>query len=248
MRKIEFKSIKRKLIASMVALVVISCVVLAAVSTMSARSTVEGEILGTFDAVGGNSAGQMSLIFQAGLDSANLFATRTPIIDLLETEMKSGVNKEKRDEQNKAIDKANKLTSDAFTNIMIVNLQGEVIACNLPENIGTSYKDNPLFTEGKKGNYVSDPFLNNKKEATIGYSAPVHDADGKEIGVIINTGPMAYLEKIVLDPSGLGSTAKGMIVDINREGPIISHVKGAEDAFLVKKAKIAQIQEGKLNY
>jgi len=208
----------------------------------------ENEMLGTYNGVGLNSAGQMSLILQAGIDNVNLFATRTPIIDLLETETKSGINQEKRTAQNNAIINANKRTSDAFTNIIILNLNGEVISSNAPEDIGKSYKDNPLFTEGLKGNYISEPYLNEKKEATIGYSTQVLDTNSKPIGVIITTSPMEYLEKIILDPAGLGSTAKAALVDNNKDGLIISHLKGDDNAFLNTKVKIDMIQEGKLNY
>ena len=248
MRKIEFKSIKTKLIVSMVALVVISCVVLAVVSTMNARSTVENELKGRFDAVGGNSQGQMTLILQAGLDNVNLFATRPSVINLLETEAKSGVNQELRTSNNGALTIANKRTSDAFTNIVVVNQNGEVISSNIPGNIGKNWKDNPLFTEGLKGNYVSAPYFNDTKGATIGFSTQVLGNENKPIGVVIASGPMSYLENIVLDPSGLESTAKGMLIDENQAGLIISDVQGVDGAFLNKKAKIDNIIVGKLDY
>ncbi len=244
----EFKSIKTKLIVSMVALVLISCIILAAVSAINARSTVENEMLGTYNALGLNSAGQMSLIFQEGLDLVNMMATRPATADLLITEQKSGINQEKRSTSNNGFKNAADRTSDAFKNAMIVNLAGEVISSNLPESIGKSYKDSQLFIEGQKGNFVSTPYLDDNKVPTIGYSTNVLDAENKTIGLIIATTPLESVEKIVLDPSGLGSTAKGMIVDVNQGGLILSHVNGADDAFLNKKAKIDMIQEGKLNY
>lgn len=253
MKKIEFKSIKTKLVVSMVALVVISCVVLAAVSTINARNTVENEISGTFEAVGFNSQAEMTLFLQAGTDNVNLLATRTTIIDLLETEAKSGVNQDKRTSQNAALTAVNQRTSDAFTNIMVVNLNGEVISSNVPGNIGKSWKNNPLFTEGLKGNYFSEPYLNDTQSATIGYSTRVLDSGNTPIGVVIAPGPMAYLESVVLSPSGLGSTAQGMLVDTNQGGLFISNVQGVDgvaDAtgFLTKKINTDQILEGKLNY
>ncbi|HWQ64366.1 MAG TPA: methyl-accepting chemotaxis protein [Methanospirillum sp.] len=248
MKKIEFKSIKTKLIVSMVALVLISCIILAAVSAINARSTMENEMLGTYNAVGLNSAGQMTLILQEGTDLVNMVATRPASIDLLSTEQKSGVNQEKRTTSNTGFKKSVDRTSDAFDNVMLVNLEGEVISSNKPENIGKSYKDSPLFVEGQKGNYISTPYFDDKKVPTLGYATNVADSENKTIGVVLLTTPMESVEKIVLDPSGLGSTGKGMIVDLNQAGLILSHVKGADDAFLNKKAKIDLIQEGKLNY
>jgi methyl-accepting chemotaxis protein len=248
MKKIEFKSIKTKLTVSMVVLVLISCIILAAVSAINARNTMENEMLGTYNAVGLNSAGQVSLIFQEGLDLVNMMATRPATADLLITEQKSGVNQEKRETNNNGFKIAVDRTSDAFANAMIVNPAGEVISSNIPENIGKSYKDNQLFTEGQKGNYISNPYLDDKKVPTIGYSTNVLDSESKTVGVIIATTPMESVEKIVLDPSGLGSTAKGMIVDLSEDGLIISHAKGIDGVFLNKKVKIDMIQEEKLNY
>ncbi|WP_319579506.1 methyl-accepting chemotaxis protein [uncultured Methanospirillum sp.] len=248
MKKIEFKSIKTKLIVSMVALVLVSCIILASVSAINARSTMENEMHGTYNAVGLNSAGQMTLIVQEGVDLVNMVATRPASIDLLSTEQKSGVNQEKRTTSNAGFKTSADRTSDAFGNVMLVNLAGDVISSNLPENIGKSYKDSPLFTEGEKGNYISTPYFDDKKVPTLGYATNVVDSENKTVGVVLVTTPMEAVEKIVLDPSGLGSTGKGMLIDLNQGGLIISHVKGADDVFLNKKAKIDMIQEGKLNY
>ena len=117
MKKIEFKSIKTKLIVSMVALVLVSCIILASVSAINARNTVEGKMLGSYNAVGLNSAGQMTLILQEGLDLVNMVATRPASTDLLTTEQKSGINQEKRTTSNSGFKTSVARTSDAFDNV-----------------------------------------------------------------------------------------------------------------------------------
>ena len=248
MRKIEFRSIKTKLIVSIIAVVMISCLLLAIICTFNARNSVENELHGTIDGIGLNSVSKASLIFQAGEDSAILLATRPTTIDLLLTEMKSGPDSQKRQENLKQLEQTASQTSNIFNLVRIVNLDGVVIVSNEPEYIGEDYKENALFKEGLKGNYIADPYRNTKKEPRLGFSTPIRDSSDKVIGVLVATGPLSYFEEKVLDIQGMGSTAKAMIVDMTRDGLFLTKVKGDDQAFLVKKAKIDNIQEGKLNY
>jgi methyl-accepting chemotaxis protein len=248
MRKIEFTSINTKLIISMVTLVIISCILLASISTLNAKSSLENGIHGTFDAVGTNGVAELTLIFTAGTDMASLVASRDAAVDLLKTEQKSGPDSKKRDAQNTWLKKADTVTSDTFTDVLVMNMQGEVISSNNQENIGVKLSNDPLFTEGIKGNFISYPFKNATGVATIGYSVPVKGNNSEVLGVVAITEPMSSLEKIVLDPTGIGKSGIGTIIDDNKGGLIISSYEGLDDAFLQKNAMISQIELGKLNY
>lgn len=201
MKKIEITSINTKLIISMVTLVAISCILLASISTINAKGAIEHEILGTFDAMGSSGVSELTLIFTAGTDMASLVASRDAAVDLLRTEQKSGPDFKKRDAQSIWLEKADTVTSDTFTDVLVMNMQGEVISSNNKENIGDKLANDPLFTEGQKGNFISYPFNNATGVATIGYSVPVKGNNSEVLGVVAITEPMSSLEKFVLDYS-----------------------------------------------
>jgi methyl-accepting chemotaxis protein len=247
-KQLEFRSIKTKLIVSMIALVLISCIILAAISAIEARNTVETKMHATYTGIGLNAVEQMSLIFQEGKDVVNMVATRPATKELLSLESKSGKNEEKRKSSNAGLKESTDRTSDAFTNVMIVNLAGEVISSDQPDMIGKSYSNTPLFTEGVKGDYISTPYYDDKKVPTIGYSTQALDSENKPIGIIIATTPMKFIEDTVLDGSGLGSTGVSILINESDGGLILNQMKGQNDVFLNKKVKIDMIKPGELNY
>ena len=107
-----------------------------------------------------------------------------------------------------------------YTNVMLANPQGKIVyvlnrntaqledRCHiLPELWQEAFK------EGKKDVYLSDVFRSITKAGQLSayISAPVHNFDGKFVGVIVIEVDMATIFNLVQNSTGMGETGETLI-------------------------------------
>ncbi|MCG6538169.1 MAG: hypothetical protein L7F78_26505, partial [Syntrophales bacterium LBB04] len=172
-RKRVFRSTKNQLIVVMLILVISTGVIATAVSTFHAKADLERQISFTMDAVARDTVDQLQVIFIAGTDNANQLALNPKVIDILETDKRTGIDQQKRLAMVPELDSVVKKTSDMITDIRIVNREGEVVAANHLSVIGKNERTNPLFSRGLENTTIGDPFRNDGDMPFISYAAPV---------------------------------------------------------------------------
>ena len=117
----------------------------------------------------------------------------------------------------------------SYKEIMLVNAQGEVVACSDPalpthQGFNRNQGDQEWFKAALSGNpKVSEvgfaPTLN---ALAIGISSPVKNGAGKVIGALFARVPWAEVEKIVAEGK---EGESGYVFLLNKEGGIIAHPK-----------------------
>lgn len=141
--------------------------------------------------------------------------------------------------------------SNVFYRAKILNIQGDVVATtkDVFNDLGTSRKDKDFFIEGKKGPYITDPYIApDDHTPLITFACPIYAPDSKTevIGVLLihqatdaakNKGEYwgdgVGINRITLDTEGMGNTGETYL--INEEGLILSPTRLSEDVFLKRK-------------
>ena len=123
-----------------------------------------------------------------------------------------------------------------FIHINLMNKQGDVVCSTNKEMTGlTSKSAKKIFSEAKKGIYVSDiHFLQDGKKPTMCIAAPIIKND-ELLGVITARKDLKKLFEILKNRTGLGET--GEIYLVNKDFYMISPSRFKEDVILKQKVE-----------
>jgi len=138
-----------------------------------------------------------------------------------------------------------------YANVMLANPQGTIVYVlnrySALENINHMLPElwQEAFKEGKKGVYLSEVFRSRSQAGKFSayITAPVHNSDGKFVGVIALEVDMASIFKLVQDSTGMGQTGETLIV--RKEGAaalILNPLRNDPDAALNRKVIFGQSQ------
>jgi signal transduction histidine kinase/ActR/RegA family two-component response regulator len=106
-------------------------------------------------------------------------------------------------------------TGRKFVSMSVLNGQtGKILASTTPSDVGKFNEDRPYFINGKQGEFVQNPFYAVPLRApSIVFSAPVHTASGKMIGVLVGFGDMGEMQAIAARRSSGRTTSDNYIVN-----------------------------------
>jgi len=138
-----------------------------------------------------------------------------------------------------------------YANVMLVNPQGTVVYVlnrySALENINDRLPElwQKAFKEGKKGVYLSEVFRSRKQAGQFSayITAPVHNFDGKLVGVIALEVDMASIFKLVQNSTGMGQTGETLIARIEDDAALmLNPLRHDPDAALKRKVVFGQSQ------
>ena len=173
----------------------------------------------------------------------------TAILSGPEVDLSSPAYETIRDE----LDRALKMYPSVYdyANVMLANPQGRIVYV-LNRYSGLEDIDRILpelwpeaFKEGKKGVNISDVFRNRSQAGrySVYIIAPVHDFNGKFVGVIALEVDMASIFRLVQDSTGMGETGETLIA--RKEGDaalFLNPLRHDPDAALKRKIVFGQSQ------
>ena len=138
-----------------------------------------------------------------------------------------------------------------YTNVMLANPHGEIVyvlnRTSVSGDINDSLPDlwQKAFREGKKEVYISDVFKSRSRagQFSVYITAPVHNFDGKFVGVIVLEVDMASIFKLVQDSTGLGETGETLIAVKQEDAALfLTPLRHDSDAALKRKVIFGQSQ------
>ena len=136
-----------------------------------------------------------------------------------------------------------------YANVMLANQQGRIVYV-LNRYSGLADIDGILpelwpeaFKEGKKGVYLSDVFRSRNQAGrySVYITAPIHNFDGKFVGVIALEFDMAPIFKLVQNLTGMGETGETLIARNEGDAALfLNPLRYDPDAALKRKAVFGQ--------
>ena len=91
---------------------------------------------------------------------------------------------------------------------------GEILVSSRLESQGDFRVSDTYFTRGLQRTYIQEIYLSPVFfKPTISIATPIHDDDGKRIGVLVGHLDLDYMDKIILERSGLGRTGESYLVN-----------------------------------
>ena len=138
-----------------------------------------------------------------------------------------------------------------YANVMLANPQGRIVYA-LNRHPGLDDIDRILpelwpeaFKEGKKGVYLSDVFRSRYHVGrySVYITAPVHNFDGRFVGVLASEFDMAPIFKLVQNFTGMGETGETVIAREEGDAALfLNPLRYDPDAALNRKAVFGQSQ------
>jgi GAF domain-containing protein/HAMP domain-containing protein len=120
----------------------------------------------------------------------------------------------------------------AFSEILIMaELGGKVVASTRPNSIGQYRIHDSYFREGRSGPYTQKPYISPyDSRPAMSVSKPIHDDDGRLLGVIAIHLSLVDIDDIIRLPTGLAETGEVYLVD--RHNAFFSSERLGREEFL----------------
>ena len=138
-----------------------------------------------------------------------------------------------------------------YANVMLANSQGNIIYI-LNRHAALEDMDHILpelwqeaFKEGEKEVYLSDVFRSRRQtgQFSVYITAPVHNVDGKFVGVIVLEVDVASIFNLVQDSTGMGETGETLIARKEDDAALfLNPLRHDPDAALKRKVVFGQRQ------
>jgi len=138
-----------------------------------------------------------------------------------------------------------------YANVMMASPKGEIVYVlnrfsaieDIDHMLPELWQD--AFKEGKKRVYLSDVFRSKRQSSrfSVYITAPVHNFDGKFVGVIVLEVDMASIFKLVQDSTGLGETGETLIArKADNAALLLTPLRHDPDAALKRKIVLGERQ------
>jgi GAF domain-containing protein/HAMP domain-containing protein len=120
----------------------------------------------------------------------------------------------------------------AFSEILIMaELGGKVVASTRPDSIGQYRIHDSYFREGRLGPYTQKPYISPyDSRPAMSVSKPIHDDDGRLLGVMAIHLSLVDIDDIIRLPTGLAETGEVYLVD--RHNAFFSSERLGREEFL----------------
>ncbi|MDD5060188.1 MAG: PAS domain S-box protein [Candidatus Omnitrophica bacterium] len=131
-----------------------------------------------------------------------------------------------------------------LSSVLLLDTQGTVVYSSQTEDynndfLGGSGHLKTAFTEGKKGIYFSDIFLDAGKKESIFISGPAHDLDDNFAGIIVFKLNMGQIYSLIHGPTGFSKTGEVLIGKrVGNQAVFLSPLKYDSTAALKRKVTI----------
>jgi PAS domain S-box-containing protein len=103
--------------------------------------------------------------------------------------------------------------SDTFDELILLDLDGRVLASTDPGRAGQSYETQPFVLAGARAPYVQTPFYSLAYDQMIVFAAaPLRDGRGLARGILAGVTTLNTLDQIMLERAGLGETGETYLV------------------------------------
>ncbi|MBI5417722.1 methyl-accepting chemotaxis protein [Candidatus Poribacteria bacterium] len=237
------KSLMNKIIILFLAVSLIPIAIIGYMSYASGKDSLQKQL---FDALATTvSSRQMSIIIhlEGEQETIKTLATDSFIHDVFEKISKKTSDTDKLSQELSEYLLNDKIPlNEHVTEIMIINLEGKIVASSNKKDIGADKSSDEYFIGGSKGTYVKDVYLSKTtSEESIAFSAPIiNKSTGKIMGVIASRSNTIMLNQIISNRDGLGET--GEVYIVNKNDLIITKVKDIKDAFLKQKVDTESVK------
>ncbi len=142
------------------------------------------------------------------------------------------------------------LNAQYFTEISLLDLDGDVVLSTNVDQEGMNYADTTFFTSGLNGRTIQFTTLPDDPSTMIVMTVlPVQNDQGQVIGLFAGKANMDKLHEIVVNSLGLGRTGKAFLS--NQHGILVSTTDRAvqqPDQLSVKQFEIIQQQRSGISY
>ena len=229
----EFKSIKAKLTAVIVVILIVSGSVLTGVAAFMAMNSLKAASDDSILAIGMDTSEKLSLINDLGKDIASLLSIDHDIQSLLVDARDGTLTPESQLDVSEHIIEIEATFSEIFDIINVLDNKGIIIASSTPTLIGQDYSQRDIFMNQQKGAYTGEPYLGTGNIPRLPYARPVLDENGAQIGLVFVSLSMKTIEKRLFAANGLGHDSTNFLV--GSDGMILSGVKGDYSSFLTEK-------------
>ncbi|NUM44967.1 MAG: GAF domain-containing protein [Anaerolineales bacterium] len=103
-----------------------------------------------------------------------------------------------------------------FKEIFLLDSEGNVVLSTEPNQVGKIFANQPIFQEGIKGKYVQPPtYVQALGEIVLWIGQPLHDETGQGVGVIAGRADLDVVSEFMLQDIGLGETGESYLVRSN---------------------------------
>jgi len=244
-------TIKRKLILSFLSIAIIPMLVVELLSVYQAQNALETALIAELEVVADLKIQKIEAFFierKGDIKVAQQYfniKTSLPILNRLVNSPHPPEYieaKKKLDDQLKTFQEVK-----GYIDVMLVNSEGKIVYVTNETHAGEDL-DQPLpdpdgrsFEEGRKGIYFSDIFTNNVAGIPFGMlvTAPLHDLQGKFIGVIALEVDMDLIFQLIQDTTGLGDTGETLIVTkVDQAALFLNPLRHDKNAALKRRVPI----------
>lgn len=151
--------------------------------------------------------------------------------EIVELDLIKNYNSENEENILKLLD--TKLIHTGFTELFIMNLEGEVKTSTNLDQVGKIKEDRVYFNEGKKETFIQNFYYGMSVQGpTMIISTPIKNYAGEIDGVLVGRINIQEISNIMLERSGLGLTGETFLV--NKFNFAVSELKKEKDVILKK--------------
>ena len=221
------RSLMARLVLTFLALSLLMAGIVGAVSYLRARSSLESQVFNRLDAAEQLKADSLdrwldeqrrNVVFVGGLLGGYISgnASGSGLAQATQSVLEGGPGGARGTPAHASVEAALKYvvaqTADA-QELLLLDLDGTVVASTVPEHEGRNQSRETWFERGSSGTYV-EPIARSSLTGTptITIATPLFDSVGQRIGIVAGSLNLQRLDRIVLPASGLGKTGASYLV------------------------------------
>jgi len=239
----EFKSIKTKLTVIIIVMLLVSGTALTGIAALMASNALEEAASGTLHAVSENTATKIVMANDAAKDTVTVFSLDPEILSALLSWNEGTFTPEKQHATSEYLINLQKTLSEIFGDVNVIDNQGTVITSTIASNFGVDFSAKDYFIHQQKESYIASPHIGTGNVPHFTYVRPVYDDSGKQIGLVQICTDIPALSDLIFSMPGMSPEAVNFLVD--RDGTILSGVRGDYSVFLTKKFDLSIFPPGK---
>jgi len=239
---VEFKSIKTKMMAIIVVMLIIGGTVLTGIAAIMAANALERSAIETLHAAGASSSEKLVFVNTLGRDLVTTISLDGDIRSLL-VHWNEGVDVS--DEQIAVSDSLIELADSislGVTAISILDNNGIIVASSNPSIIGRDDSGLNFVKNQQRRAYVGVPFIETGDIPVIPYARPVYDDDRNQVGLVGLGLKFPDFDEEVFSTLDLSDRATSFLV--GPDGTIFSGVDGDYSPFLSEKFDLSIFSAG----
>ncbi|MBL4868310.1 MAG: PAS domain S-box protein [Pseudomonadales bacterium] len=211
-------SIKGKLVLTFLSVSLVSLIVSNSLLYFDRQEQATREVLNHLESVASIQRSRIQDLYQQNQERLRLVASRTQLRLSLDKFNKTSEPLH-QDKMNRIIEDASNSIDD-FKTIMIIALDGRVVAATDRDWIGQSFLNNEVFESGKKENRADFFKRDQMQELIVQLSGPLYLKEHL-LGVLVIESAVTTMMSSISDYTGLGETGETTLASRTHEGDAI---------------------------